>query len=135
MRSPVTAAATATALSILFTACSVSYQVSSTDVADAPVEEVTGPSTAATLGIPPGHLPDAGECRIWIPGTPPGRQAKARSCDAVLDAAPTGSMVLEGLSDNHQHVRVIYMGDRAGHVERVIIFEKKNGKFVREERR
>ncbi|MDH3735357.1 MAG: hypothetical protein OEU54_17635 [Gemmatimonadota bacterium] len=31
-------------------------------------------STAATLGIPPGHLPEAGECRVWEPGRPPGQQ-------------------------------------------------------------
>src|SRR5258706_7886085 len=37
-----------------------------------------GPSTAATLGVPPGHLPKPGECRIWIPGTPPGRQPKPK---------------------------------------------------------
>lgn len=31
-------------------------------------------STAATLGIPPGHLPEPGECRVWEPGRPPGQQ-------------------------------------------------------------
>ena len=134
MRSPLPA----TALLLTVAACSVSYQTSSTgtatgtNVGDAPVEEVTGPSTAATLDVPPGHLPDEGECRIWIPGTPPGLQARARSCDGVLDDAPPGAMVLEGLSDNRQHVRVIYMGDRPGSVSRVVIFEKQTGKYVRE---
>src|SRR6266516_353093 len=41
-------------------------------------ETSRGPSTAATLGVPPGHLPDEGECRVWIPGAPPGRQARRR---------------------------------------------------------
>src|SRR2546425_3891701 len=42
-----------------------------------------GPSTAATLGVPPGHLPKPGQCRIWIPGVPPGHQPrpKSRSCE------------------------------------------------------
>ncbi len=134
MRSPITAAA----MLLSFAACSMSYQSSSTGTAtggtvtDAPVEEVTGPSTAATLDIPPGHLPDAGECRIWIPGTPPGRQAKARSCQGILDAAPAGAMVLEGLPDGKQHVRVMYIGERAGEVTRSLIFEKQTGKYVRE---
>ncbi len=127
MRSPITAAA----MLLSFAACSVSYQSTGT-ATDAPVEEVTGPSTAATLDIPPGHLPDAGECRSWIPGTPPGRQDRARSCDGVLDHAPPGSMVLEGLPDGKQHVRVMYIGERAGEVTRVLIFEKQTGKYVKE---
>lgn len=127
MRSPITAAA----MLLSFAACSASYQSTGT-ATDAPVEEVSGPSTAATLDIPPGHLPDAGECRIWIPGTPPGRQDRARSCDGVLDHAPPGSMVLEGLPDGKQHVRVMYIGERAGEVTRVLIFEKQTGKYVKE---
>ncbi len=101
--------------------------------ADVPVEEVVGPSTAATLGIPPGHLPDMGECRIWIPGTPPGRQDRARSCYGAIDDAPANAMVLEGLSDDRRLVRVFYIGDRPNTVDRIVIFEKQTGQFVRNE--
>src|SRR3989441_1268956 len=52
-----------------------------------------GPSTAATLGVPPGHLPRPGECRVWIPGVPPGRQPrpKSRDCAGIASVAPPGS--------------------------------------------
>ncbi len=57
-------------------------------------------STAATLGIPPGQLPPIGQCRIWIPGRPAGRQARARSCDGIvvwirLFEAATGELLSE----------------------------------------
>src|SRR3989449_8806199 len=52
--------------------------------------EAAGPSTAATLGVPPGHLPKPGECRVWIPGVPPGRQPrpKSRACAGIEAVAP-----------------------------------------------
>ena len=31
-------------------------------------------------GIPPGHLPPAGMCRVWYEGVPPGRQPRPTSC-------------------------------------------------------
>ncbi len=74
-------------------------------------EQDRGPSTAATLGIPPGHLPRPGECRIWIPGAPPGQQPRPRSrpCDGILADAPAGSRVVYRPSRNRKyvHVRVI----------------------------
>ena len=30
--------------------------------------------------VPPGHLPPAGACRVWIDGVPPGRQPGVTSC-------------------------------------------------------
>src|SRR5438128_364972 len=55
-----------------------------------------GPSTAATLRVPPGHLPKPGQCRIWIPGVPPGHQPrpKSRSCEGIEADAPAGSWIL-----------------------------------------
>jgi len=41
-------------------------------------------------------------------------------------------MVLEGLPDAKQHVRVMYIGERAAEVTRVLIFEKQTGKYVKE---
>src|SRR2546427_10632522 len=54
------------------------------------------PSTAATLGVPPGHLPKPGPCRIWVPGVPPGPppRPEARSCEGVEAHAPAGTRVL-----------------------------------------
>src|SRR6267378_7638222 len=66
------------------------------------------PSTAATLGVPPGHLPNPGECRIWIPGTPPGRQPKPKSrpCPGIATVAPAGSWIIYRPSDNKKVVHV-----------------------------
>ena len=38
------------------------------------------PTHPAHLGIPPGHLPPPGHCRIWVPGRPPGHQPPPDSC-------------------------------------------------------
>lgn len=95
-----------------------------------------GPSTAATLGIPPGHLPKAGECRVWIPGTPPGQQPKpkSRSCAAIGAVAPAGSWVIYRPTDNKKlvHVREVD-GRRAGVVTRIRIFDIETTRLVREE--
>jgi hypothetical protein len=31
-------------------------------------------------GIPPGHLPPPGSCRVWYDGRPPGQQPPPTSC-------------------------------------------------------
>src|SRR6266516_3213845 len=57
-------------------------------------ETSRGPSTAATLGVPPGHLPDEGECRVWIPGAPPGtllhQGGDEGECRVWIPGAPPG---------------------------------------------
>ena len=51
--------------------------------------------------IPPGHMPSAGECRVWYDGVPPGRQPRATSCaEAERIAARDGN------------ARVVYGSDR-----------------------
>jgi len=101
-----------------------------------PAESHRGPSTAATLGVPPGHLPKGGECRIWIPGTPPGRQPKpkSRSCAGIAAAAPAGSWIIYRPTDNKKlvHVREVD-GRRAGTVIRIRIFDIETTRLVREE--
>src|SRR5687767_8213474 len=39
-----------------------------------------GRNRANSQGIPPGHMPAAGQCRVWYDGVPPGRQPRATSC-------------------------------------------------------
>ena len=96
-----------------------------------------GPSTAATFGIPPGHLPKAGECRVWIPGTPPGQQPgpKSRSCTSIASAAPAGSWVIYRPTDSKKlvHVREVD-SHRTGHVVRIRIFDIETHQLVREEK-
>ena len=47
-------------------------------------------------GVPPGHLPPAGMCRIWIDGTPPGLQPPATSCAEAYRRVPTNGRVIHG---------------------------------------
>src|SRR5687768_5204729 len=46
------------------------------------------------LKVPPGHLPRAGQCRVWFPGRPPGQQPSAGSCNGIERVAPAGSWIL-----------------------------------------
>ncbi|HET7041776.1 MAG TPA: hypothetical protein VFI13_07145 [Gemmatimonadales bacterium] len=46
-----------------------------------------------TTQIPPGQYPPSGQCRLWIVGTPPGRQARPAACNA-LGNIPTGAFIL-----------------------------------------
>jgi len=52
-------------------------------------------------GIPPGHLPPAGQCRVWYDNLPPGRQPAPTNCDRA-----------EQLASRDRDARVIY-GDRS----------------------
>ena len=45
----------------------------------------------AGIRVPPGHLPPAGQCRVWVPGRPPGQQAPAGSCNV---AVPEGAYLI-----------------------------------------
>jgi len=89
-----------------------------------------------TLNIPPGHLPDLGECRVWIPGVPPGQQAKPKSrpCDGILSVAPAASWVLYRPANDRTvlHVRMIDER-RAGVVVRIRIFDLDSKRLIREE--
>lgn len=48
-----------------------------------------------TFGIPPGHLPAPGLCRIWTPGMPPGHQPPPIACAAAFRHAAPGTWVVE----------------------------------------
>ena len=47
-----------------------------------------------SLGIPKGHLPPPGECKIWIPGREAGQQGPPQSCTSALRNAPLGAWVI-----------------------------------------
>ncbi len=92
-------------------------------------------STAATLGIPPGHLPPPGRCRVWIPGRPAGHQPSPRTCEGAVRNAPPGSMVLYRPTQDRKYVRVQYVDrERAGVVVRIRLFDAASGALVREEK-
>lgn len=102
--------------------------------ADKPADRPAQP--AVKLNIPRGHLPDDGECRVWIPGAPPGQQAKpkSRSCDGIAAAAPAGSWILYRPAGEPRllHVRIVD-ARRAGHVTRTLVYDVETNELVREE--
>jgi hypothetical protein len=60
------------------------------------------------LGIPPGQLPRAGQCRVWVQGVPPGHQARSRSCAGIASTAPAGSWIVYRPADSRDiHVHVV----------------------------
>ena len=59
--------------------------------------EAQGRGRGNSQGIPPGQMPRAGECRVWIDGLPPGRQPAPTSCDQA-----------ERVASRNRNARVIY---------------------------
>jgi len=92
-----------------------------------------GPSIAATLGIPPGHLPPPGQCRIWVPGEAPGHQQRARSCAHIERIAPAGGWIPYRPSEDRKvvHVRVVDER-RPGVVVHLRVYDVKRGMLIRE---
>ena len=60
---------------------------------------------AGSRRVPPGHMPPAGMCRIWIDGVPPGRQPAPTDCTTAERTRPSNA-------------RVIYGSESAGSVSR-----------------
>jgi hypothetical protein len=71
---------------------------------------------------------------VWIPGEPPGHQAKARSCANIEASAPAGSRIIYRPTDDKKvvHVKVIDQS-RPGIVVRVRVYDVASGSFIREE--
>lgn len=91
-------------------------------------------STAATLGIPPGHLPPPGQCRIWVPGKPPGHQQRPGGCASLQRRVPAGGWLVYRPSKSKKEVRVTVYDDRRPVVSLVRIFDVATGRLLREER-
>jgi hypothetical protein len=62
--------------------------------------EAQGRGRGNSQGIPPGQMPRAGECRVWIDGLPPGRQPAPTNCDQA-----------ERVASRNRNARVIYGDD------------------------
>ena len=93
----------------------------------------TSTSTAATLGIPPGHLPPPGECRIWVPGTPPGHQRDAGSCSTLERQVPQGAWLIHRPSKDKKVVNV-WVYDSGASLPTVLrVFDAVTGALIGEE--
>lgn len=55
----------------------------------------TGHGKARGLtGVPKGHYPPPGECRLWYSGRPPGKQPAPAKCSSLMGRVPAGAFVL-----------------------------------------
>jgi len=96
--------------------------------------EKEGPSTAATLGIPPGHLPPPGRCRVWIPGDPPGHQAPSGSCSELASQVPPSGWLIYRPSKSKKEVKVsVYDQKKPGVIVVIRFYDSKSGDLLREE--
>lgn len=64
-------------------------------------QERDGRYGARAQGIPPGHLPPPGECRVWYDDRPAGHQPPPTSCREA-----------ERIASRDRYARLIYGGDR-----------------------
>ena len=46
--------------------------------------------------VPPGQMPPAGMCRIWIDGVPPGRQPAPMNCEVAARRLPVNAHLIYG---------------------------------------
>jgi len=87
------------------------------------------------LKIPPGHLPELGECRVWIPRLPPGQQSKpkSRTCDGITSVAPAGSWIVDRPRAEPTLVYVRLVDERrAGVVILIRVFDLDSKRLLRE---
>ena len=109
-----------------------------TDHPTAPVvvdDHHPGRGAVAHLGIPPGHLPPPGKCRIWFPGQPPGHQPPPGHCSRLRQELPAGAWLVYRPERVRDHVIVdVCHNRRPAVVVAIRTYEAASGRFVREER-
>jgi len=83
------------------------------------------------LGVLPRFLPSVGMCRVWVPTLANGRQARATSCEGLVDQAPPGSWILRRDTDDPDVVLVDYVHEEdAGVIVRTSEFDAETGEPV-----
>lgn len=74
--------------------------------APAEAQERRGERRGHVQGIPPGHLPPPGECRVWYDDRPAGHQPPPTNCEAAeREAWRTGGRVIYGGSERRDDDR------------------------------
>lgn len=117
----------------LFFLSSCGVVVRSGDPTGEPSGKPASPRELKRLGIPPGHLPPPGSCRIWIPGAPPGHQSPAGDCAELKGRVPTGAWLLHRDGDNPDEIQVFEYDERQPSVVAVIrYFEASTGRYLRD---
>jgi hypothetical protein len=83
------------------------------------------------LGIPEGHLPPPGECRVWYPGEPAGQQPPPQQCGDAEASAPPGTWVLYRPPEDRRvvHARITHP-ERAGVIVRINLYDAEKGTYL-----
>ena len=90
-------------------------------------------SHPAHLGVPPGHLPPPGMCRVWFPGRPPGHQPPPTHCGEARHEAPMGAWVLYRPDRDKKRVHVsVYDASRPSVVVAIRYYDAVSGEFLYE---
>lgn len=85
------------------------------------------------LGIPRGHYPPPGLCRIWIPGEAPGRQTSPSHCSTLAKEVPAGGWLVYRPRHDREHVEVsVYDLERPQRIVAVGIYDVTSGRFLSE---
>ncbi|MFN7144909.1 MAG: hypothetical protein ACK4YP_14125 [Myxococcota bacterium] len=84
-------------------------------------------------GIPNGHLPPPGSCRVWFPGEPPGHQPPPTRCAAAFRDAPRGAWVVERRDGDVAVVRAHVPRPRRPETRPYTVVYEVAGVFVRVE--
>lgn len=105
------------------------------DVASKKTGASQNASTAARYGIPPGHLPPPGQCRVWMPGEPPGQQKRYKSgeCALVQRRVPPGGWLVYRTSGDKKEIVVREYGSGPSELLAIRIFDAVTGALVWEE--
>lgn len=79
------------------------------------------------LVLPPGHYPPPGQCRVWVAGVAPGRQAAAAPCDQLGEIPPGAFVLFAGLAWDFDYDWVAQEGAEPGSVPPEIVAVQRPG--------
>ena len=133
---PTTVIALLLATTLLTPACtsfSIEARGGGATVPEPPADRAQGLGAPARLGIPPGHFPPPGRCRVWHPGTPPGHQPAPGACSLVEQDIGPGDWLIYRPTSEKKVVRVSFYDSRSPRVRVAIrLYDSRTGEFLRD---